>query len=36
MKSFSDLLDVDTWAQVRKAAPKVTVVPGDTAKKETS
>jgi hypothetical protein len=32
MKSYSDLLDVDTWAQVRNAAPKVTAVPGDTAR----
>jgi hypothetical protein len=31
MNSSSDLLDVDTWAQVRKAAPKVTAVPFDAA-----
>jgi hypothetical protein len=28
---YSDLLDVDTWAQVKKLAPKVTEVPYDVA-----
>ena len=32
MNSFSDLLDVDTWARLVKAAPKVTVVPADAAR----
>jgi len=32
MNTFSDLLDVDTWASLVKAAPKVTVVPAEAAK----
>jgi hypothetical protein len=31
MNTFYDLLDVDTWAQLRKAQPKMTVVPFDAA-----
>jgi hypothetical protein len=31
MKSYFDLLDVDTWAEVKKAAPKLTEIPFDAA-----